>query len=128
MRKMPSEAPWASGSPLFFDGPWVPPAGEHPESNFFNFLVLESHCQNDCKISSKIESKWLHKNVKYDKKSQNGLEKETSRKHPHKIYENKENACLENLIFMPILVRNRSFHFSRFVQINSKMVPRGSRN
>jgi len=66
--------------------------------------------------------------VKYDKKSQNGLEKETSRKHPHKIYENKDNACLESLIFVSTLVRNRSFHFSRFVQISSKIAPRGSRN
>ena len=66
--------------------------------------------------------------MKYDKKSQNGLEKETSRKHPHKIHENKENACLENLIFMSTLVRNRSFHFSRFVQISSKMAPKGAGN
>ena len=93
----------------------VPPAGEHPQSDFFDFFVLENHCQNDCKISSKTESKWLHENVKYDKKLQNGSEKETSRKHAHKIHENQENTCLESLIFMSSLVRNRSFHFSRFV-------------
>ena len=125
---MPSQAPWAPGSPLFFDGPWVPPAGEHPESFYFYLFELENNCQKDCKISSKIESKWLHENVKYDKKSQNGLEKGTSRKHAQKIHENQENTCLESLIFMSILVRNRSFHFSRFVQINSKIAPIGSRN
>ena len=98
------------------------------QSNIFDVLVLENHYQNDCKISSKLESKWLHENVKYDKKLQNGSEKEKSRKHAHKIHENQENTCLESLIFMPTLVRNRSFHFSRFVQISSKMAPRGSRN
>ena len=98
------------------------------QSNFFDFLVLENRCQNDCKISSKIDSKWLHEDVKYDKKLQSGSEKETSRKHAHKIHESQENACLESLIFMSPLVRNRSFHFSRFVQIISNMVPRGTGN
>ena len=77
---------------------------------------------------SKMESKWIHENVKYDKKSQNGLEKETSRKHAHKIHESQENTCLESLIFMSTLVRSRSFHFSRFVQIISNIAPRGLRN
>ena len=48
------------------------------------------------------------------------IEKETSRKHAHKIRENKEMTCLETLIFMSSLVRNRSFNFSRFAHIISK--------
>ena len=48
---------------------------EHLQSDFFDYLVLEHHCQNDCIILWKIESKWLHENVKYDKKSQNWSEK-----------------------------------------------------
>ena len=51
-----------------------------------------------------------------------------SRKHGHKIHENKENTCLESLIFMSIPERNRSFHFSRFIQTISNIASRGLRN
>ena len=136
---MPSEWPWAPGCLLGASWlPLVPPSSKMApgcrrrasttQSNFFDFLVLENRCQNDCKISSKIDSKWLHEDVKYDKKLQSGSEKIPSRKHAHKIHESQENACLESLIFMSTLVRNRSFHFSRYVQISSKIAPRGSRN
>ena len=45
-------------------------AGRAPAIDlFFESLVLENHCRNNCTMLSEMELKWIHENEKYDKKS-----------------------------------------------------------